>query len=235
MKSLTAKTMLLIASLIVSARISGQSVASTHPIQIGLIQTFTDSINKSVNTQINQKVEIAKALDPTAAEFLVMKTWEDKYNSYLKNVNGYAKALKGGMTLYVEGVKALNNVTQLKKAIAHNKEGIVASALENNLYIEVAAELLKSYRIMNMCIAKGGSDNMLTGAERTELLWMLNDSLHQLNKKLERLTFSILCYNLGDVWRNATIGITRCDHGSIARNCQRHWINNAKAVKAMAN
>lgn len=37
---------------------------------------------------------------------------------------------------------------------------------------------------------------MLTGAERTMLLWQLSSELEQLNKKLRSLTLSITIYDL---------------------------------------
>ncbi len=74
----------------------------------------------------------------------------------------------------------------------------------NNLYIETATELVTVYTTLKDAIAKGGNENMLTGAERSKTLWELNDRLAQFNKKLSRLCLSIRYYTMVDVWNNVT-------------------------------
>ena len=61
----------------------------------------------------------------------------------------------------------------------------------NNLYIETATELITVYSILKDAVAKGGASNMLTGAERSKILWELNDRLAQFNKRLSQLSISI--------------------------------------------
>ena len=40
----------------------------------------------------------------------------------------------------------------------------------NNLYIETATELVSVFTLLNDAVAKGGKENMLTGAERSKTL-----------------------------------------------------------------
>ena len=48
---------------------------------------------------------------------------------------------------------------------------------------------------------------MLTGAERSKILWELNDRLAQFNKRLSQLSISIRYYTMADVWNRATAGM----------------------------
>ena len=158
-----------------------------------------------------------------SVEWNSIKTWQKKYNSYLKTTRGYADGLKAATTLYAEGVKTLRNLYDLTKAAKANPQGIGATLAMNNLYVEVAAELVKTYSILNKSVALGGSGNMLTGAERTELLWWIEDNMAQLNRKLRKLAISIAFYNMTDVWHQATAGMTDRSHGDVAADALDRW------------
>ena len=99
-------------------------------------------------------------------------------------MDGYASTLKACTTLYDDGVRIFINLCNLRKAMADNPQGIVATMSMNNLYIETATELVTIYTTLRDAIAKGGTENMLTGAERSKTLWALNDRLDAFNKKL---------------------------------------------------
>ncbi|QUT68557.1 hypothetical protein INE83_04063 [Bacteroides uniformis] len=68
----------------------------------------------------------------------------------------------------------------------------------NNLYIETATELVSVFTLLNDAVAKGGKENMLTGAERSKTLWALNDKLSAFSRKLHLLYLSIRYYTLND-------------------------------------
>lgn len=74
-----------------------------------------------------------------------------------------------------------------------------------------------------MMPAKGGSENMITGAERSKTLWALNDRLNAFQKKLNKLYLSIRYYTLTDVWNNVTAGMYDRDNGTIARDAMKRW------------
>lgn len=158
-----------------------------------------------------------------ATMFLFIKDWEGKYNSYLKTTDGFASALKNGATLYAEGVTTLRHLYEIKQAIEKNPSGLLATMSLNNLYAETASELIKTYHILKHTLAKGGTDNMLTGAERAEILWMLNDNLHRLNDKLKCLALSVSYFNMVDVWNQQTAGLVYRDHGDIAKEAHKRW------------
>ena len=163
-----------------------------------------------------------------------MKKWEQKYNSYLKTAQGYGTSLKASMGIYSEGVRTLQYLWQIRKAIGQNPEGAFATFSMNNLYLETAAEFLKVYNLLNNTVAKGGTKNMLNGAERTQVLWSINDELAYLNKKLRSLIISISYYNLRDVWNNATAGIAHRGSREVAEQALDRWKRAAKVTMTIS-
>ena len=119
---------------------------------------------------------------------------------------------------------------KLRKAIGDNPQGIVATLSMNNLYIETATELVTVYTTLKEAIAKGGNENMLTGAERSKTLWELNDRLAQFNKKLTRLCLSIRYYTMADVWNNVTAGMIDRSNAEIAAQALGRWRRCANVV-----
>uniref|UniRef100_A0AB33IWL4 Uncharacterized protein n=1 Tax=Prevotella sp. GTC17254 TaxID=3236794 RepID=A0AB33IWL4_9BACT len=146
-----------------------------------------------------------------------MKQWEQKYNSYLKTASGYASAIKAATTLYADGLQTLMALWEVHTACRVNPQGIASSISMNNLYMETAAEFVRTYRVMRNVIAKGGEGNMLNGAERTQMLWNLANSLDLLNRKLRRLSISITMYSFGDVWDRAISGKINKSNKMLAR------------------
>ncbi len=212
---------------------TAQSAVQSNPSQYVIINEANNQINGEISSQTTKETKIALEQNSMGGMYTIMKTWEAKYNSYLKTASGYADALRAGTTLYAEGVQTLQNIYTLKKALNANPEGVAASFGMNNLYMEVTTELIKTYRTLKIAVAMGGSENMLTGAERTEILWTLNDCMERLNKKLRRLAISIAYYNLMDVWRNATAGMTDRSHGEIAREAQNRWRRSMRVYRTL--
>ena len=133
-------------------------------------------------------------------------------------------------TLYDDGVRIFINLCNLRKAMVDNPQGIVATMSMNNLYIETATELVTIYTTLRDAIAKGGTENMLTGAERSKTLWALNDRLDAFNKKLTKLYLSIRYYTMTDVWKSVTAGMLDRTNGEIALQAHRRWIRCARAA-----
>jgi uncharacterized phage infection (PIP) family protein YhgE len=180
-------------------------------------------VNNAVNSQTKGMQKTAALQGSMAAEFTMMKKWEQKYNSYLKTARGYADALKAGTSLYADGVETLRHLYEIRKAINANPTGIGATLAMNDLYLETTTEFIKTYRLLKVSIAKGGTDNMLTGAERTEMLWQLNDELARLNAKLRTLAISIAYHNFTDVWNQYTAGMVDKNHADIAHDAYDRW------------
>ena len=198
-------------------------VGESNPSQYVAIAEGQTLVNNAVNSQTKGMQKTAALQGSMAAEFTMMKKWEQKYNSYLKTARGYDDALKAGTSLYADGVETLRHLYEIRKAINANPTGIGATLAMNDLYLETTTEFIKTYRLLKVSIAKGGTDNMLTGAERTEMLWQLNDELARLNAKLRTLAISIAYHNFTDVWNQYTAGMVDKSHADIAHDAYDRW------------
>lgn len=205
-------------------------IVSSNPLEYVALAEGNELINGQIKKQIEDQQKTALLQNTIAAEFTKIHEWERKYNSYVKSVEGYASTLKACTHLYDDGVKVFINLCQLKKSIAENPQGIAASISMNNLYIETATELVTVYSTLKTAIAKGGNENMLTGAERSKTLWELNDRLDAFNKKLSQLALSIRIYTLSDVWYNATAGMIDRSNGEITHQAMSRWQRSARAA-----
>lgn len=198
-------------------------VAASNPLEWTALAEGNDLINKQIEKQIKGQTQTALLQNTIAAEFNRIHKWEKQYNSYLKTVSGYASSLKACTHLYNDGVRIFLTLGKLCKAVRNNPQGIVASIGMNNLYIETATELVSVFTLLNDAVPKGGTENMLTGAERSKTLWALNDQLAAFSRKLHLLYLSIRYYTLNDMWNNVTAGMLDRDNGEVARMALSHW------------
>lgn len=198
-------------------------VAASNPLEWTALAEGNDLINKQVEKQIKGQTQTALLQNTIAAEFNRIHKWEKQYNSYLKTASGSASSLKACTHLYNDGVRIFLTLGKLCKAVRNNPQGIVASIGMNNLYIETATELVSVFTLLNDAVAKGGTENMLTGAERSKTLWALNDQLAAFSRKLHLLYLSIRYYTLNDMWNNVTAGMLDRDNGEVARMALSHW------------
>lgn len=198
-------------------------VAASNPLEWTALAEGNNLINKQIEKQIKGQTQTALLQNTIAAEFNRIHKWEKQYNSYLKTASGYALSLKACTHLYNDGVRIFLTLGKLCKAVRNNPQGIVASIGMNNLYIETATELVSVFTLLNDAVAKGGTENMLTGAERSKTLWALNDQLAAFSRKLHLLYLSIRYYTLNDMWNNVTAGMLDRDNGEVARMALSHW------------
>ena len=198
-------------------------VAASNPLEWTALAEGNDLINKQIEKQIKGQTRTALLQNTIAAEFNRIHKWEKQYNSYLKTASGYASSLKACTHLYNDGVRIFLTLGKLCKAVRNNPQGIVASIGMNNLYIETATELVSVFTLLNDAVAKGGTENMLTGAERSKTLWARNDQLAAFSRKLHLLYLSIRYYTLNDMWNNVTAGMLDRDNGEVARMALSHW------------
>ena len=203
-------------------KVQAQIVAS-NPLEWMALAEGNELINNQIDKQINGQTKTAILQNTIAAEFNQIHKWEKKYNSYLKTANGYASSLKACTHLYSDGVRIFITLGKLRKAINNNPQGIVASMSMNHLYVETATELVSVYTLLREGIAKGGTENMLTGAERSKTLWALNDKLSAFQKKLNALYLSIRYYTMTDVWNRATAGMIDRDNSEVANIALDRW------------
>lgn len=198
-------------------------IAASNPLEWAALAEGNELINGQIEKQIKGQTQTALLQNSIAAEFNRIHEWEKQYNSYLKTVSGYASSLKACTHLYNDGVRIFLTLGKLGKAVKDNPQGIVASMNMNNLYIETATELVSVFTLLNDAVAKGGTENMLTGADRSKTLWALNDKLSAFSRKLHLLYLSIRYYTLNDMWNNITAGMIDRSNGEVARMAITRW------------
>lgn len=214
---------------ITSSRSYGQ-VVSSNPGEYTILATGNALINETVKSETKAERNTALMQNAMAGEFTKMKQWEKDYNSYLKTATNYASALKAATHIYDDGVRILLTLGKLRKATTNNPQGIVATVSMNNLYMETTTEMLSVFTLLKNAVAKGGSTNMLTGAERSKTLWELEDKLSSFSHKLQLLYLSIRHYRMSDVWNRATAGMVERDKHDVALQSLSHWNRYAKEV-----
>lgn len=198
-------------------------IASSNPLEWAALAEGNELINGQIEKQIKGQTKTVLLQNSIAAEFNRIHKWEKQYNSYLKTASGYASSLKACTHLYNDGVRIFLTLGKLGKAINNNPQGIVAGMSLNNLYIETTTELLTVFTLLNDAVAKGGNENMLTGAERSKTLWALNDQLSAFSRKMHLLYLSIRYYTMNDVWNNVTAGMLDRSNGETARIAMSRW------------
>jgi len=222
MKSPTIKILILSLCLLLTYTAKAQ-IVTTNPLEYAALAEGNELILGKVKDQIDGQKKTALLQNTIAAEFEQMRQWEKKYNSYLKTASGFASSIKACTHLYNDGVKIFITLGKLKNAVSDSPQGIVASMNMNNLYIETATELVTVFSLLRDAVAKGGKDNMLTGAERSQILWALNDQFSAFQKRLNLLYLSIRTYTMTDVWNNATAGMLDRNNGEIAQIAMQRW------------
>ena len=185
---------------------SAQGLSSSNPLEYAAIAGGEELIGNQIKKQSKAMAAIAVEQGAMTVANTKMKQWEQKYNSYLKTASGYASSIKAATSLYADGMQTLTALWEVHTACRINPQGIAASLSMNNLYLETATEFIRTYRALKNVIAKGGEDNMLNGAERTQMLWNLTNNLERLNRKLRLLSVSVTMHSLDDVWNRAITG-----------------------------
>ena len=201
----------------------GISATTTHPLQYPIIIEGESGLRQQQKRQTDALVKISGIQYVMGFEDTKMRQWQEKYNKYLKTVDGFADKIHAGTTLYAEGVEVLRNLYDIKRACTMNPQGIAATFAMNDIYNEVLISFVKVYRILQVSVKTGGKNNMLTNADRVELLWRLNTEMEELNSRLRRLATSLYYYNLIDVWNQYTIGMTDRGVKQIAGEAFDRW------------
>lgn len=207
-----------------------QSYAVANPGEYTALAAGNILINKTVSKEMEAERETALLQTAMSGEFTKIKQWEAKYNSYLKAADGYASALKAATGIYDDGMRILLYLGKIQQSCSNNPQGIAATVVMNDLYAETVSEFVSVFSILKNSVAKGGRENMLTGAERSKTLWELEDKLHSLSEKLKLLHYSIRHYRMADVWNQATAGLIERDKHDIASQSLSHWKRYANEV-----
>lgn len=213
--------------------VSGQSLNNNYPDQHLIIATHGDEVLDQSSKNTGKMAAVNVELHTVAQMTTMLEKWQAEYNAYLKDSTGLASSIKLGSTLYAQGAVLMQNIFLLKKAITRHPEGLAASIPMNNLYMETGALAIRCYNTLNKVITKGGKDNMLTGAERTQLLWDLAGEMQELNDRVRKTAISIAYYELTDVWHQAIQGMYEKDHTQIANESLERWTRAYKTARIL--
>ena len=230
MKSQTINILFLLAFLACTGMKGRAQIVTANPLEWMALAEGNELIDGQMESQIKGQTQTAMLQNAIAAEFNQIHGWQKKYNDYLKTASGYASSLKACTHLYNDGVRIFITLGKLRKAVSDNPQGIAATLSMNNLYMETATELVSVFTLLKDAVAKGGPENMLTGAERSMTLWALNDKLEVFGKKLHQLHLSIRYYTLTDVWNNATAGMLDRSYGEVASMAMERWRRAARTA-----
>lgn len=216
-----------------SVDIYATDYVSYDPLWMVAVFDGTKLVNDEYNKQTSQLVEIGALQNTMALHFNAVKNWQWKHNCYLKDAESFAEAFNAGTNLTAQAVRTMRDLMDLKKVMARNPEGIAATLAMNDLYMETITEFIKTFRMLKFSVSTGGEYNMLTGKERTEMLWALVDRLDELNTKIRKLILSVAYYRVKDIWAFYTRGMFERHKADIAENCLDRWNRVQDAISIM--
>ena len=151
MNSLIGRISCLLLMLSLSLGIKAQvSLEENNPTQYVALELGYDSIGKNIKSQIRKQVAIAALQGAIYREQRRVRKWKGSYQDYLSNARNVGKAMAAGKNLYIQALRILDNLLLLKKAIQNNPQGIAANFPMNDLYMEVTAEFISTFRILQI-------------------------------------------------------------------------------------
>ncbi len=202
---------------------AAQTLVETNPLESFIVTQGNISMNGSISDATESSAATASLETMVSGEFAQIRKWERRYAEYLSGVEGYASTIKACTTMWEDAAGILVLLARLGHAIGTNPQGIVATMSMGDMYLETVTEFLSLYGMLEGAVARGGTGNMLDGAQRTSLLWSLEDRLGAFSRRLRRLYLSVKCYGLNDVWNGATAGMLDRDNGELARQALSTW------------
>ena len=143
---------LLVTTLISTVKANAQIVVA-NPLEWAVLVEGNELIDGQIKNETEGMTRTAVLQSTIAAEFSGIKSWEKKYNAYLKSADGFASSIKAATYLYNDGVRLFINLSDIRKAIAANPQGLAATLSMNNLYIETATELVSVYSALKEAVA----------------------------------------------------------------------------------
>lgn len=231
MKSRTAVRNILAGLLCLVSSGAKAQLSCENPLEYAALAEGNILINEQYNSQIRGQLETAALENIIAVEFDKIHSWEQKYSSYTKTVSGYASSLNAATHIYDDALRIMLSIGDLRTAMSDNPQGIVATMSMNTIYIEAATELISCFTLIRNAVATGGDRNMLTGAERSQVMWAINDKLDAFSKKLQKLALCIRFYRMSDVWNTYTAGMFERNNGTVADDAHDRWVRAARAIQ----
>ena len=132
MKGKTFIKVIIAASLLMAGNMTARAaLTTTDPLLLLAVANGTALGNERISTETDKMAGIGLPQNSIGIQFNAIKTWEKKYNSYLKTAEGYAETLVAGTTLYSDAVQTLQRILDIKKAVQRNPEGLAANLAKN--------------------------------------------------------------------------------------------------------
>ena len=107
--------MILVMGIALGTAMNGKAqITASNPLEWMALAEGNELLEKQIDSQINGQKKTAILQNTIAAEFNQMHKWQKHYNSYLKDISGYASSLKACTHLYDDGVRifiTLSNLT----------------------------------------------------------------------------------------------------------------------------
>ena len=89
------RRMILVMGIALGTAMNGKAqVTASNPLEWMALAEGNELLEKQIDSQINGQKKTAILQNTIAAEFNQMHKWQKQYNSYLKDVSGYASSLK---------------------------------------------------------------------------------------------------------------------------------------------
>lgn len=207
-------------------------VFETNPGEIAAVIKGEAEVNGKISEQIATQTATNGLIFPMYQEMHTMKKWERNYINYLEKGYNFASTVLACSSLYADGIQTFINLMQLEKALSHNPQGPFATVSMTNIYVEVGTELIEIYKLIKIA-SSPNKYNLLTGAERSEILWYLSQKFTTLNRKLHKMALSIAMYTFQDVWNQATMGMASKSHGQLAKEAFGRMKNACNACNTL--
>lgn len=230
MKSQTVSSIILGLALMAGSADASAQASCENPLEYAALTEGNIAINAQIQSQIVGQTSTAALENIISEEFRKIHEWEEKYSKYTQTVSGYASSLNAATHIYDDALRILLSLGRIRHAVEDNPQGIVATMSLNTLYIEAAADLVSCFTLIRDAVAKGGVQNMLTGPERSQLMWSINDKLDSLSRKLQKLALCIRYYTMMDVYYTYNAGMVERDNASVAGIAHERWRRAARAI-----
>ena len=157
------RAVMLCLAIVLSTTVCRAQIGATtsNPGQYLAIKKGEDNILSKITAQTNYRKKEAGIQAELSGTTAKIRNWEQQYNAYLKEASGYAKRTVACCQLYLEGVQTLNALWEVSAAKKINPQGVFATMSMNNLYMETAMQLIKTYRSLKKVCAERCRKNII--------------------------------------------------------------------------
>lgn len=207
---------------------TAQAQVYTDPATAAAVELNTAVIGKKLD-------DSKKAQATVAAENLLIYAQLDSIRKYDRIMVGYLKKAHGVFNNIYQITECINLSEQIisglnkcRQAAVEHPEGGVITALVSKHFSQIVTESTGLVGNISTLVTGGGESNMLTSAERLQLLYAINSRLHALNRLVNRLRWQIQNFVWMDLLRE-----TDPDLYWNLMNDERAYTNSCRRIERM--